>query len=127
MTLSAPRSRQGKLLLVLAIFAAVAATMGALLWANSAQANMPTTTLTLSQTPAAPGSVAPGGTVTYTMTLNTTGTNSNGPVVMTLTVDSNLTGTTVTCLPATDGGQLWTGTGAGTSTLLCSSAAATTN
>lgn len=127
MTLAAPRSRQGKFALVLAILAAVTAGVAVFLWASQASANMPTTTLTLSQTPDSPATIDPGGAVSYDMTLSTTGTNTSGAIVMTLTVDADLTGTTVTCLPSPNGGQAWVGAGAGTSTLTCTSAAAATD
>jgi hypothetical protein len=76
MTLAAPRSRQGKTFLVLAIFAAVAATLGAFLWANSAQATFPSSTATISAQPG--GSVSAGQTVSYTFELTITAGTTTG-------------------------------------------------
>jgi hypothetical protein len=106
MTLTAPRSRQGRLLLVLAFLAASVAVVGGFLWANSAQADMPTTTpFTLIQAPASPGPVAPGSTVTYTLTLTTSTGDTLGPVVISLTVDTlDLQNEAVTCPAAGAGG-----------------------
>ena len=61
MTFAAPRSRQSKLLLALAVFAAVVAAVGvALLWSNDAKASVPDTTSTLNQNLAA-GLTVPNG------------------------------------------------------------------
>ncbi len=92
MTLAAPRSRRGKVTLVLGVLAALVAAAGLFLWSNQAQANMPTTTLNLSQSPLSPGPVNPGSTVIYIINIQTTGVNDNGAVVMEITFDStNLT------------------------------------
>jgi len=126
MTLAAPRSRQGRAFLALAFLAAMVAVVGGFLWATQAHADLPTTTLTYTQSPTGPATVNPGTLVTYTITLQTTGTNSSGAVVLTAAVDADLKLTTVTCsTPA--GGVAWTASGAGTATLVCTSAAATTN
>jgi len=70
MTLAAPKSRQGKFILVLAFLAATVAVLGALVWANTAQADIPAdATVTFSSTPA---TVAVGGAVSYTATVDIT-------------------------------------------------------
>ena len=130
MTLAAPRSRQGRLLLVLAFLAASVAVVGAFLWASQASASLPTTTVTLTQSPATPATVSPGDTVTYTMTTTTSGVNTNGAVTMTITLGSGLQNSTsvATCPAAAVGGAgiTWTAAGNGTGTLTCTSSAVLT-
>ena len=46
MTLAAPKSRQGKFVLVLAFLAAVVAVLGMLFWSTTARADIPSTTVT---------------------------------------------------------------------------------
>lgn len=125
MTLAAPRSRRGKATLVLAFMAALAALGGAFLWSNQTQANMPATTVTLSQSPATGNFVNPGDTVTYTMVTTTVGVNDNGAVVMTITLGAGLDVTTsnATCPPNGTGGVNWAASGNGTGTLTCTSSA----
>ncbi|MCI0886357.1 MAG: hypothetical protein J4N92_09245, partial [Chloroflexi bacterium] len=65
MTLTAPESRQGKFVLVLAFLATVVAVLGLLLWATIAQAQLPNTTTELDQTPPGAVTVAPGAAVSY--------------------------------------------------------------
>jgi hypothetical protein len=68
MTLAAPRSRQGRLLLVLAFLAATVAVVGTLMWASNAHANVGnSTTVTVSSIGASPVNV--GDTLTYTVTI----------------------------------------------------------
>jgi hypothetical protein len=107
------------LLALLAAFAVVAA-LGTQ-WRGS-DAAMPTTSLTLSQTPASPGNINPGATITYTTDLDTSGVNTNGAVVLTVTLPSGVQNatSTVTC-PSPAGGVTWTSAGAGTGTLTCTS------
>lgn len=107
MTLAAPRSRRGKALLVLVALGAVMAVLGGLLWRDNARAALPDTTLNLTQSPPAGQSVNPGGTVTYTLTITTTGPNTNGAVVLKIDIDgTNLNGVVgnVTCPAANVGG-----------------------
>ncbi len=128
MTLAAPKSRQGKFVLVLAFLATVVAVLGVLAWSTTARADLPTTTVTLSQSPATTATspqVAPGDTVTYTMDTTTTGVNDNGVVVMTINLGSGLVAATSggTC-PATGtggAGITWTLGGDGTAVLTCTS------
>ena len=74
MTLAAPRSRQGRLLLVLAFLAATVAVAGTLMWASNAHANVSTagTTVTVSSSGTSPVNV--GDTLTYKVTIVTTTT-----------------------------------------------------
>jgi len=128
MTLAAPKSRWGKSSLALAFVALLAAAVGGFLWHNSARANMPTTTVTLSQSPAAGSTVAPGDTVTYTMVTSTTGVNDNGAVIMRITLGAGLDATTSTVnCPSPSGGVNWTAGGAGTGTLTCTSSGVLTS
>ncbi len=73
MTLAAPRSRQGRLLLVLAFLAATVAIVGTFVWASNAQANVPNgTTVQVtdnSGTGNATGNAVPGTIITYTITI----------------------------------------------------------
>ncbi|GMV85728.1 MAG: hypothetical protein AMXMBFR80_15830 [Dehalococcoidia bacterium] len=107
------------LLAILAAFA-VMATLGTQ-W-NKSDAAMPTTTISLAQSPAGPGSVNPGQTITYTMTTSTTGVNTNGVVIMTVNLPTGVQNATsaVTC-PTPAGGVTWAGGGATTGTLTCTS------
>jgi hypothetical protein len=107
------------LIAILAAFA-VMATLGTQ-W-NKSEAVMPTTTISLAQSPAGGGSVNPGQTITYTMTTSTTGVNTNGVVVMTVNLPTGVQNATsaVTC-PSPAGGVNWTGGGATTGTLTCTS------
>ena len=69
MTLAAPKSRQGKFILVLAFLAATVAVLGALVWANTAEADIPGgSTLTFNDDVTGP--VPVGGLVTYTATVS---------------------------------------------------------
>ncbi|MEX2390972.1 MAG: hypothetical protein WD904_05185 [Dehalococcoidia bacterium] len=105
MTLAAPRSRQGKFILVLAMFAALVAVGGALLWANDAQASaLPNTTLELDQNPDGPATIAPGTVVTYTATATTTaGIAAGDTLTVEIDIPANLSNVTFTgagCSPA---------------------------
>ena len=77
MTLEAPRSRQGKATLALAFIAAIVASVGALLWANAAQADIspgvPGTTVTVTDNVAGVGPVSPGQQITYTVVIDANG------------------------------------------------------
>lgn len=115
------------LIALLAAFA-VAAALGSQ-WRGS-EAAMPTTTFTLSQSPASPGPVNPGALITYTATLSTMGTNTNGPVVMTVNLPSGVqtaTSTVVSCPAPGTGGVTWASGGNGTSTLTCTSSGVLTS
>ncbi|WBL34758.1 hypothetical protein O0235_08110 [Tepidiforma flava] len=110
------------LLALLAAFAVVAA-LGTQ-WRKS-DAALPTTQLALSQSPASPGSINPGATITYTLNIQTSAPNTVGAVVLTVTLPSGVQTSTsaVTCPPANTGGAgiTWTGAGAGSGTLTCTS------
>lgn len=105
MTLTAPRSRRGGFVLVLAILAALVAVSGALLLGNNAQAQLPDTTVELDQAPDSPtpGTVAPGGAVTYEaeaiLTLGLSGTDE---LTIEVDFDTDLGNPVVTCTPAAD-------------------------
>jgi hypothetical protein len=102
MTLTAPKSRQGRLTLALAVLAALVALGGALAWYTVARADLPATTSTLSQSPPGNSTVNPGATVTYTLsaTLNTALPVPTDELTLEITVDVNLVSPTVTCSPA---------------------------
>ncbi len=128
MTLAAPKSRRGKLSLALAFVAAGMAGAGAVLWANSAQATMPSTIVTLSQSPATPGPVNPGQLITYTMVTSTSGPNTLGQVVMTVTVGAGVQGATITTTcPTPAGGVAWAASAVGVNPATCTSAAVLTS
>lgn len=120
MTLAAPKSRRGRFTLVLALLAALVAVGGMFLWSNTTQADMPTTIVTLTQSPAAPGTVNPGQTITYTMVASMTGVNTSGAIVATITLGTGVQNSTsaVTCTGA-GGGVTWTAAGGTTGTLTC--------
>ncbi len=93
MTLAAPRSRQGRLTLVLAILAVgVAAAIGAFSWANQASA-LPNTTVSWFAAPAS-GAVNPGDTLFYDAHYNLQGGGSTGNTVFTVDLPDNLTNIT---------------------------------
>lgn len=100
MTLAAPRSRQGKAFLALAILAALVAVMGALVWANDAQASpLPNTTLELDQNPDGPATIAPGTPVTYTATATlTAGITSGDTLTVEIDIPANLTNAALNCV-----------------------------
>lgn len=88
MTVAAPKSRRGWFALVLA---AVIAVTGALMWANTAQATLPTVDVVFDDDVTAT-SVAPGHSFNYTATLTVTGTAAETePVTFTVDLDDNLT------------------------------------
>ncbi|WP_322797235.1 hypothetical protein, partial [Tepidiforma sp.] len=113
---------------LIALLAAIAvvATLGSQ-WRGS-EAAMPTTSFTLSQNPPTPGPVNPGDLITYTTDVDTTGVNSNGPVVITIILPTGVQATTstVTC-PSPAGGVNWAAGGAGTGILTCTSSGALTS
>lgn len=84
MTLAAPRSSRGKLSLALALVFAVIAAGGAFLWANSAQAVLPQTTVVLDDNVSSP--VAQGQAIQYTAVVTVSGTAVESPTT-TFTVD----------------------------------------
>lgn len=108
------------LIAILAAFAVMAA-LGSQ-WRGS-EAAMPTTSFTISQSPASPGPVNPGQLITYTTDIDTTGVNTNGAVTITITLPAGVQTATsnVTC-PSSAGGVAWTAGGTGTGTLTCTSA-----
>lgn len=107
MTLAAPRSHQGKLALVLVIFAALVAVSAALVWANIAQAQLPNTTTELDQDPDGPGTIVPGETVTYDASATTTLTVTVGDaLVVEIEIPANLSNAAVACSPAADGSNV---------------------
>ena len=110
MTLAAPRSRQGKLLLVLAFLAAVAAVVGAFLWANQAHADLPSTSLTYQSVTRNSGRpVAPGRTVTYTITPGDhSGPTQAVPWISPRPSTLTCSNTTVTCCDSGPVAVVWT-------------------
>jgi hypothetical protein len=89
MTLAAPRSRQGKLTLVLAFLAVAVAVVGAFLWSSQAGAVVPTATLSVDDD--AGTTITQGSLLTYTATLTVTGTGAETPnTVFTINLDDDL-------------------------------------
>ena len=93
MTLAAPRSRQGRLLLVLAFLAATVAVVGTFVWASNAQADVPASPhTTVVVTDDNGGTANPGDLITYTVTIKTdqaaTGTTTHA--TFELQADPNL-------------------------------------
>src|SRR5687767_14231729 len=92
MTLAAPRSRQGRLTLALAILAAAVAVVGAaLLWSSEAEADINTNLATVTVTDNLAGDPVAGQTVTYTFTIAcpggspcSNGTTTNTELIMAL-------------------------------------------
>ena len=125
MTLAAPRSRQGKAFLVLAIFAAIAAVAMALLLVQSASADLPSTTTELNQNPDGPATVAPGTVITYDFVVTVTaGLPAADSLTIDGAVDSDFVVDNVGCSPAATAADVsnftcrWAGpVGAGTYTL----------
>ncbi len=105
MTLAAPKSRQGRSFLVLAILAALMAVAGGLLWFNRADAAFPASSVSIQAQPS--GSVNPGQLLTYTFRLSLTGTTTGTDVDFRVT------------LPAGVGSPHVTATGAGWTTATC--------
>lgn len=100
MTLAAPRSRQGKLTLVLAFGVILAAAVGAFLMVSSAFAALPQTTTELDQSPDGPGTIAPGATVTYVATATLSVGLGNAADDLTIQysgVDGDLTNLAMVC------------------------------
>jgi len=115
------------LLAIVAAFAVIA-TLGTQ-WRGT-EAALPSTTVTLAQVPATPGSVTPGQFVAYTMVTTTSGANTAGPVIMSITLPAGLQPATSAftgsmCPGANVGGAgiTWAQGGAGTATLTCTSSA----
>jgi len=131
MTLTAPKSRQGKFVLVLAFLATVVAVVGLLLWASIAQAQLPNTTTELDQDPDGPAAIAPGAAVSYDAIATTTTTVPGGDtLVIEIELPPNLTTPVVTCVPAetnknttTDATCTWDGAVAATYTATLSGTA----
>ncbi|HMO53924.1 MAG TPA: hypothetical protein PJ994_05425, partial [Tepidiformaceae bacterium] len=118
-----------KIAWLLAIVAAFAV-LGTLAtqWRTS-EAVLPTTTFTLSQAPVS-GNAYIGTSITYTATLVTSGPNTNGAVIISITVPSgvSLTGVQPTC-PANDvggAGITWAQSAAGVNPATCTSSAVLT-
>ena len=93
MTLAAPRSRQGRLSLVLAFLAATVAVVGTFVWASNAQADVPASPhTTVVVTDDNGGTASPGDLITYTVTIKTdqaaTGTTTHA--TLELQADPNL-------------------------------------
>ncbi len=65
MTLAAPKSRQGRFSLALAVIVALAAVVGGLLWYNSASATLPTTVNALNFTASSPQAHGTTGVLLY--------------------------------------------------------------
>lgn len=125
MTLAAPRSRQGKLTLVLAIIAALAAVAGGLLWYNSASASLPTTVNALNFTASSPQAHGATGVLLYDTHWTTSApvTAVNETVLLEITgIDTAnlgpLTAANVTCVNVAGGANItWVPTyAAGTAT-----------
>src|SRR3972149_1848972 len=99
MTLAAPKSRRGKFTLALALVAALVAAAGLFLWSDQAQAVLPTTTATVSQSPAGPANVNPGSAVSYTLTvvLSADMTAATDDLTLQMSAPAGLVGGIVTC------------------------------
>lgn len=104
MTLTAPRSRQGRTFLVLAILTALAAVSAALLWSTLASAQLPNTTTELDLDPDGPAMVAPGEAVTIDASATLTGALPDALDDLTVEVDfdADLGNPQVACNPAAD-------------------------